>query len=1222
MNRLLLIACAWSILSGAAALPVLESDNARYDIDETTGAVSRISVKPSGRVPVTGLRNYYQLMSRGGDLKSDETWDRVIGKRISGREITLTCTNALLPDFRIIKRYWIENNGLRRELTFVNLSGQKRYIIPFTESTFAGDFWEHSYYFGAGYLGPFMPAPRVGGLTRVDKYVQTSKGMVLINANPAHGSFANYRVKINDEIVYPWWQSSIGRYREHDDRLYYTPRGWRMSLGCLDLEPNGGSIRYTDAIVYFPGDLFSFFNDVYGKDREVQQAIAAIEPVAPEMKNLLCTISMAGNGTVKYITEMLDEGDILFTNSLLGTWFDYKLPDRIAGANGGWFTFDDLYRYGKSYRDDSPRIKTGQYAITVAATPDAAVFKEHPEWFRVLNREEKKDPLFPGLRENYQSMMNKPEVREYSASTLVDMAERLGNQFVYVDEAQQNNTINYQQGQLIRDDHLVLFWKLLRRKAREKGMFLFFNGSGQPFADINFMENARMMSPANWREYAGIALGLELFDQYRKNTRISPLYWHLTRDNDYSNRILALGWVPTLQYSEAGRNLRPVRACFETGNTSPVNAKYTPDWKSDPKTEVESYAGRRMESDDVILSFINRARKSADIPVRLDLSTLGFPSGQRINIWSMTVRRFGEDIPDHFLSSREYRELYRKYGWNDGMIGAPRLIYSGSASGMFDYVIRNCPPDHMTQLIATDSPLALYTVNDLGMSYFYTAFRDVRINGSHVHNPREKIELLLADRDSVFTDVTANGNPVKVRDIDIGGTLFQCFPLGSGDFDIRYTTRPRAIPAAAPFKATPATDGNSIEIDAPGLYALEFRGRTLYTGPAPIPVPAKHAGGAYLIRRAGTTGAVTVDLSVGQGSDVNPDSVTVIHPAQQKIETVKADFGDVTISRQATYVSEWTDSFKLQRDIAPYVVSADARTRTLVAGTSHREKPGFTTLILKAYAGFELNGARQVRLRLANTFFDNPTLSNTHVTYNYRNSALDFAGLVLDYRVKGKYVRRINLSAGIYNSRLRNPFPPWGCGRVQDRHFDLGPLVDKSREQTFSLNLEQFAPPDWDGTVFLSVGVNRVYPNRRFTLELLEFNKPGSGDFIRATDGKAGIPDPLNLKKLRRPPRSLKTINPAEWRTWAKIDHLQKLKITPNPITQGTEACFAYDNQYLYIGVVTQETGRKVLADEKYDIWKNDVIELYFIRPDGKLLQLLADERHDCETANPAGVGL
>lgn len=54
-----------------------------------------------------------------------------------------------------------------------------------------------------------------------------------------------------------------------------------MSLGCLDLPPDDGSIRYTDVLTVFSGNLFTFFSEILGKDRDFQEALAAIPPVAP-----------------------------------------------------------------------------------------------------------------------------------------------------------------------------------------------------------------------------------------------------------------------------------------------------------------------------------------------------------------------------------------------------------------------------------------------------------------------------------------------------------------------------------------------------------------------------------------------------------------------------------------------------------------------------------------------------------------------------------------------------------------------------------------------------------------------------------------------------------------------------------------------------------------------------------------------------------------------------
>ena len=67
--------------------------------------------------------------------------------------------------------------------------------------------------------------------------------------------------------------------------------------------------------------------------------------------------------------------------------------------------------------------------------------------------------------------------------------------------------------------------------------------------------------------------------------------------------------------------------------------------------------------------------------------------------------------------------------------------------------------------------------------------------------------------------------------------------------------------------------------------------------------------------------------------------------------------------------------------------------------------------------------------------------------------------------------------------------------------------------------------------------------------------------------------------------------------------------MTKNPVTQQTWGYLAYDDRYCYLGVIGEERARKVLADDPYNIWKNDCIEAYWERPDGSVYQLVADVR-------------
>ena len=91
--------------------------------------------------------------------------------------------------------------------------------------------------------------------------------------------------------------------------------------------------------------------------------------------------------------------------------------------------------------------------------------------------------------------------------------------------------------------------------------------------------------------------------------------------------ILALGWVPQTSYPRA--NVVPtLRATYESGALVPIDARYTPDWKGDWETQMESHAMTRTDSSDKLLSFINRAHATNDVPVAIDLDSLGFGGGR------------------------------------------------------------------------------------------------------------------------------------------------------------------------------------------------------------------------------------------------------------------------------------------------------------------------------------------------------------------------------------------------------------------------------------------------------------------------------------------------------------------------------------------------------------------------------------------------------------------
>ena len=221
---------------------VLKSNTGTFIINSNNGAIKNI-IDNKNRLVIKNTQNRYLFMSKSKDVTAYENLDKCVKVTKSGNQVTFNCTNKKLPNITISKSYWVENNSLKRKLTFTNNSTIKYYVLPMVDVEFQKTFKEKLWHLGAGYIGPYKPFPKVETERPVNEYRQSSKGLVFINNNKNLGNFSHYRVKINDTVVLPWWHSTIGHYREYADRLYYTPNGYRMGLGTLDILPKGGKIR-------------------------------------------------------------------------------------------------------------------------------------------------------------------------------------------------------------------------------------------------------------------------------------------------------------------------------------------------------------------------------------------------------------------------------------------------------------------------------------------------------------------------------------------------------------------------------------------------------------------------------------------------------------------------------------------------------------------------------------------------------------------------------------------------------------------------------------------------------------------------------------------------------------------------------------------------------------------------------------------------------------------
>lgn len=1122
--------------------------DAALTYDEMTGSIRSLSSNGLSIVDEFGCD--YFVMSKEGDVTGHECADVVVARQRSANGREYVCTNALLPGIEIKKSYRKSNAGLRRTLTFVNKNDKSRYVTPFVTTHFSRSFQPGLWHLGAGYIGPYKPFPNVVEPRPVNEYRQSSKGLVFIHPVGSKVGFSHYRVKIDDTVVLPWFHSTIGHYREYHDRLWYLPDGYKMGLGTFGLYKDR-PVSVTDQFNTFEGDLFTFFDDIFGKDPDIAAEMSAIPPAPEWIQNLACIYwNMVHDDYVRWMGEMMDQCEFLACACLFNSWGDYRFDPKtkvLQGNFGGHLTCEETREYYRHLKGLCARLHADCYQNVVSAGKWTRVLNEHSDWFRRFDREGNIDSLFPNWSYTFQTMFSNPACQDWMVNMLASFARDTESDVCYTDETQMTNTIDWNNDRVTRDDGCVRFWQKLKKRLHADGTMYFANGSGLPYVDLNYMESPHEMQPGRWRDWVGVALGIGMMNRLKPGNRTSPLYW--LDDCDYLNRFLALGWVPVPPERESC--LMPVRASWQCGHMDPVNVTYSPDWKSDEETQIESHAGKRYKCGDIILSFINRG-ECCDVPVSIDLGSLRFLPYDQINIWR---GHFNPDVAltGPKLSDRELRDNWRQEGSIDGAsLYRPELVYSGPASGVFKDVITGLGRDKMEQYLIVSAPIQFYALDDIPLNLYYTTGRKARTEGCVVRN-EVRADILLADLRYGFSRVMANDKPVSTKKVCIGRHVFDLITLEPGEWKISWKNAKRdAISATASLPSARRERRSCVE---------RLRGATKI-------------------------------------------------PEMRVSEKCKRRLDGAEIDEVYRWTTECETKTGVLRELHPGIANVDLDQLKMTAGASRREAVNTSTLC--CWTGVRMHNVRKLSLRFGHSLQDTHA---SHLGYTYPWGwgvpAELFTGFVVDYHTKDGYVKRVSMSTGLFSDRSVAVFPWWGAAKNAPEVVNLlfGEWIEDAISREFSIDLSKFAPGGWDGETIFSLGENKLGAGRHLEVEILGFNEHARAEEItpRFVENIRDMPPPVISTPLKAKPRSLERLYSEEWDRWTKLPG-KFTRLVSGVAEKGSVCYLAHDYEFIYVGVKCDEDDRGPAVGGTAPE-RNEHVEICVHRGDGKVIQYIGDAK-------------
>ncbi len=1077
--------------------PVLESAGVRYAFSSANGSLLAVENRKSGKFAVTQVLNHYFAMRRSGDAEAWEYDDRVQSRNLSFGALEFVCTNHALPRMEIVKRYRIEGNRLRRTLCFRNTGSDTLYLVPRTRIAFAPDFFQGGFYLGSGYVGPLMEPPKVTAPQRETAFLQTTKGMVLYH-DGAQGSFAHYRTHLGGKFVFPWWQSAIRSYQEEPNALYYHPDGWEMALGTIDAAP-GKSFSVDDCFVFFDGNWHTFLNDIYPNDPVVKRHLAALEPGPAWLDDVKVQYSSSRNLSDAQRLALLldDEGEtILSLGNIAGAWGDYHFDTPKPGFSGGSATREEMREMFAKVRKMAPKFRLGIYNWISSAMIHSELFRQHPDFFLLKDRQGRDKNLFPGdYVFNHPTMINRPDAAKFMLSNFQALIDDFKVDFIYLDETKTISLIDWEKGDLMRDDHWADFWLAMHRLGRQRDVLMFVNGRGNPYFELNYIEARAQLAPSYWRKFCGMGMAVANFVNHRPGGRVALLYWN--KGMDYINRVLANGFIPVINFLNYNQ-IHYVSASYELGKSTIFDLACTPDWKNDPKTELESYCIRRDQGGELIFSVINRAKTDT---AQITLHTEKLPAD--LTVWCYRVRKFQYTNSKYGFGERERRSNYLTAGWREGLITRPELLYSGKNPGKLEITLKDFPKDEFAQIVIAPVAGGVYSVEGQPCNYFLAGTRKVSLAGADetliVTSQAESAEVILPRPPGRYR---VNGKSVAARPVRFGERLFAVLTVPKGKSEIR--REGDAEYPSKPFRAKLEAKQLKIVGDPGYLTIHDDEGFLLYCGDAPK-LPEYHNASKLVLNTLDGKHPVRLAIPTGSPSPAMLVQEEPLHPAKLEVKKLPAPklLDGARILESVVYTSQWRDGSGFQSALEPLTASADPATLTLMAGTTRRVQDYWG----HAAAGFLLDNVRKVELELSTTFPHQTGIGRGY-TSRYRRNPAEFAGIMLDFETKaGNFVRKA-LSVGALNAQ--NPRPGahgYGAKQPAQEIYDLGNFIAQDKVQHFTLDIAKLAPDGWTGKVYFSAATGYVAPDRRVTLKLRHANDAARAETLTPADFAAVAKD-------------------------------------------------------------------------------------------------------------------
>ncbi len=1165
---------AEALRPAASELITVEAHGRQYSFSRRNGELFGIA-DSSGKLLIDSLRTLYSLQVKEQDRNFDGLFDKAIEvKRQGENSIEFHCTAAFDPEVKIIKKYTAEANEFTKELTFLSKKndGIYRFVTPAERLIFPAARRQNLVLTG----GDPWYSPRVKLNTIKLPARQSGSGVshAVAAFEPAgpESSVALLRYRVNNRFVWPVHSAYI---YEPGNVLIYHPDGVQLPVTTLPLHtPEGVSCE--SKILFYNGSEMDFLA-AYRQLDEVKKAYAEIQ--RPEwMANVLTQIwvrpELSGDAVkqLKQLLALTDRGDIMVILNQPFIWGDLGEDKRFLNIWGAWTEDHEYMELIKALKALSPRVKVALYTWLWTIAPESKFYRDNPDSAISRNRNDQIFNSYPGVELSFQRKMNNQQTRDKLAEQYKTMVSKYGVDYVYLDGGHGGAPlIDWQSGTVDQDYQWQDFYRYMRRLSAEYGQGgVSFNFKSNPIADSGIAEMALDAFRNNAALVGARIWGGKLQEKFDPGHRVIPCYWGKS-DPYYSNICIGLGLLPHIECA----GLSVVEPNFLT-----VKAPYLTTMREMFQTvPVRIIPGSMLDSPASTILGFELERGGSTIYSLI-------PSKEKDS-------RFELEIADRFLwqnnlvnptgfrdifTEQQQIDTWRRHRWK--LSHTIRHTYLGKKTGQINIPLQS----PLLSIISAGNSRAVILAAD-GLP----------------------TQLRLPTLPGISVETTDAPN-------EISGSIKQGAGAGIIEVAVALPSGKRLSgTAGGNFKGLFRAQNTAFAvIETNGDFKLKLASASSQNKPEPITLPTVQPGGSLKISLPDGTDEYTAVSIYRDGQLIMTrkltDEVEIPELARQGQYELKIENAAGILAEAILNI---TDSKPVPLPEIPKIIRPKAvlnkvnhpDIQGVALGGGQDEKADIGSLILIAKikerpetlwnyssAGFEFKKTRYLKIKASSD------IATRYCIERRKSWASAFAGILVDYAVGGKYIKRVAMDLGMVEYAWQ--LPEYGTGRKPDRQVKLGNWIQQRPEANIAVDLQQYAPEDWSGECIVSALVANVLQGRKLELKIEKYSDADSNIM-----GETITNDNENNEKLTKVPAPV--ILPEDG-TPALIDDFREL-VTLKKAIPSTRLEIRQDSDKLYFDFICYEPDINSIIPQSGEwVHAADSVELYFYHPANKKLDRIA----------------